>query len=103
MSDITDGASNTYLLGEEYMWPDHYADGTAGDDDQCWSVGYDYDVNRWTNKDGTVADAGHSRLRRFQLPVRQRPRDRALHWRFVTARSSHQLFDRSGDPVSPRE
>jgi prepilin-type N-terminal cleavage/methylation domain-containing protein len=53
MPDIPDGASNTYLLGERYLWPDHYSDGTAGDDDQCWSTGYDYDVNRWTNKDGT--------------------------------------------------
>ena len=53
MSSITDGTSNTYLAGERYLWPDHYADGVAGDDDQCWSSGYDYDVNRWTNKDGT--------------------------------------------------
>jgi prepilin-type N-terminal cleavage/methylation domain-containing protein/prepilin-type processing-associated H-X9-DG protein len=51
MSSISDGVSNTYLLGEKYMCPDHYADGIGLDDDQCWSCGYDYDVNRWTNKD----------------------------------------------------
>ena len=51
MASITDGTANTYLLGEKYMMPDHYLDGTADDDDQCWSCGYDYDVNRWTTKD----------------------------------------------------
>ncbi len=52
MASITDGTANTYLLGERYLMPDHYTDGLAPDDDQCWSCGYDYDVNRWTTKDG---------------------------------------------------
>jgi hypothetical protein len=51
MASITDGTSNTYLLGEKYMCPDYYNNGLSGDDDQCWSCGYDYDVNRWTTKD----------------------------------------------------
>jgi prepilin-type N-terminal cleavage/methylation domain-containing protein/prepilin-type processing-associated H-X9-DG protein len=44
---ITDGASNTYLLGERYCWPDHYYDGVDFADDQGWTEGYDYDTNRW--------------------------------------------------------
>jgi len=51
MSTITDGASNTYLAGEKYALPDHYADGAVGADDQCWSIGYDYDIDRWTSND----------------------------------------------------
>jgi prepilin-type N-terminal cleavage/methylation domain-containing protein len=51
LSSITDGVSNTYLLGEKYLCPDYYADGLGLDDDQCWACAYDYDVNRWTNKD----------------------------------------------------
>jgi prepilin-type processing-associated H-X9-DG protein len=35
------------------MDPDHYLDGREGDDDQCWACGYDYDVIRWTNNDGS--------------------------------------------------
>lgn len=45
---ITDGESCTYLLGEKYIDPDHYYDGTDCDNDQGWDLGYDYDINRWT-------------------------------------------------------
>ena len=48
---ITDGASRTYLVGERYLNADHYADGTACDNDQGWDMGYDFDINRWTTKD----------------------------------------------------
>jgi prepilin-type N-terminal cleavage/methylation domain-containing protein len=51
IADITDGTSNTYLLGERYCWSDHYEDGTDGCDDQCRDVGYDYDCVRWTSND----------------------------------------------------
>jgi prepilin-type N-terminal cleavage/methylation domain-containing protein/prepilin-type processing-associated H-X9-DG protein len=48
MAAISDGASNTYLIGERYCWPDHYEDGGDGlGDDQGWMEGYDYDTNRW--------------------------------------------------------
>ena len=49
VADITDGISNTYLIGERYMNPDYYATGTDADDDQGWMMGYDYDINRETN------------------------------------------------------
>jgi prepilin-type N-terminal cleavage/methylation domain-containing protein len=48
MTEITDGASNTFLIGERYCWPDHYFDGAdLIGDDQGWTEGYDYDTNRW--------------------------------------------------------
>ncbi len=49
LATITDGTSNTYLAGEKYMDPDMYSNDTSGGDDQCWDVGYDFDVVRWTN------------------------------------------------------
>ena len=48
MADITDGASNTYLVGEKYVDPDHYTDGTQSWDDQSWDTGEDWDTMRWT-------------------------------------------------------
>ena len=88
MSSITDGASNTYLLGERYMMPDHYVDGIGADDDQCWSCGYDYDVNRWTNKDGNCVPMQDTPgYGGFNRAIWQRPRRRAFTWRFATARS----------------
>jgi prepilin-type N-terminal cleavage/methylation domain-containing protein/prepilin-type processing-associated H-X9-DG protein len=48
IADIEDGASNTYLLGEKYLNPDHYTDGTEPADNNAQYQGYDWDNCRWT-------------------------------------------------------
>jgi prepilin-type N-terminal cleavage/methylation domain-containing protein/prepilin-type processing-associated H-X9-DG protein len=48
--DITDGTSHTYLVGERNININNYYTGQAFDDDQCWSIGFDFDVNRWTSE-----------------------------------------------------
>jgi Protein of unknown function (DUF1559) len=45
--NFTDGTSSTYLIGERNINPDHYATGSASDDDQNYQVGWDRDVLRW--------------------------------------------------------
>jgi len=44
--DITDGTTNTYLLGEKYIDPAAMADGSDKGDDQCLFSGHDRDVLR---------------------------------------------------------
>ena len=52
---VHDGLSNTYLLGERYLNPDHYMDGNYSASDQGWAVGHDTDGIRWTDyQPGTV-------------------------------------------------
>jgi prepilin-type N-terminal cleavage/methylation domain-containing protein len=53
MNDITDGTSDTYLIGEKSLDPDMYTASIDAGDDQCWLVGYDFDVNRWTTLDSS--------------------------------------------------
>ena len=48
MADITDGTSNTYLLGEKYLCSDRYFDGLEYSDNNPVFSGYDWDINRWT-------------------------------------------------------
>jgi len=43
LSKINDGASNTYLIGERYIDPDHYYSGQSPNDNEGMYVGHDND------------------------------------------------------------
>jgi prepilin-type N-terminal cleavage/methylation domain-containing protein len=46
-TDVTDGTSNTYLLGEKYVSADHYEDGQDIGDNEGALIGDDRDITRW--------------------------------------------------------
>jgi prepilin-type processing-associated H-X9-DG protein len=48
LSDITDGTSQTYLLGERQICPDHYLNGEDSGDNEGAMMGDDDDIARWT-------------------------------------------------------
>ena len=48
LSEITDGTSNTYMIGEKYINPQYYDNGGSYGDDQCAYIGADKDLLRWT-------------------------------------------------------
>ncbi len=47
ISDITDGTSTTYLIGEKYLDPDNYATGMSAGDNECAMTGENDDLARW--------------------------------------------------------
>jgi prepilin-type N-terminal cleavage/methylation domain-containing protein len=47
LSEIKDGTSHTYMLGEKYLRPDDLNIGGDGGDNEACLVGYDWDTVRW--------------------------------------------------------
>ena len=54
-ADITNGASNAYLLGEKYLNPDNWLDGLEGTDNNPLYAGFDWDWSRWCSQ-GPIQD-----------------------------------------------
>ncbi len=49
MSEIEDGTSHTYLLGEKYLMPENYLNGMDGGDNQAMYQGWDPDTVRFAS------------------------------------------------------
>jgi prepilin-type N-terminal cleavage/methylation domain-containing protein/prepilin-type processing-associated H-X9-DG protein len=68
MSDISDGLSNTYLIGEKHLNPDAYLDGSDAADNNPIYEGYDWDICRWS-----VPYLGADGKTHYSVPVRDMP------------------------------
>jgi prepilin-type N-terminal cleavage/methylation domain-containing protein/prepilin-type processing-associated H-X9-DG protein len=87
LSDITDGTSNTYLIGERYMDPDYYLNGMAGYDDQGWNQGWDWDTVRWSGKSDSITDKKGYASSLFQ-PWQDQPGNNSMGQSFGSAHAN---------------
>ena len=71
IGQITDGASNTAMVGEKYLQPERYFDGADGADDQCVYTGHDRDNAGYTGNDTEI-----------YWPLRDEPSRLTRHHRF---------------------
>jgi prepilin-type N-terminal cleavage/methylation domain-containing protein/prepilin-type processing-associated H-X9-DG protein len=60
LAEIRDGTSNTYLIGEKYLDPDHYIDSTEPTDNNSVYAGQDWDYHRWSITGPTPDTPGNS-------------------------------------------
>jgi prepilin-type N-terminal cleavage/methylation domain-containing protein len=65
IADITDGTSNTYMIGEKYLTPDNYYNGWDTADNESFYTGYDNDNCRTTCLAPMQDQPGYSDPSRF--------------------------------------
>jgi prepilin-type N-terminal cleavage/methylation domain-containing protein/prepilin-type processing-associated H-X9-DG protein len=65
IADISNGTSNTYLLGEKYLNPSDYSTGNDYGDNESMYVGADNDINRLTLDPPLRDTRGYQSLSRF--------------------------------------
>jgi prepilin-type N-terminal cleavage/methylation domain-containing protein/prepilin-type processing-associated H-X9-DG protein len=65
ITDITNGTSNTYLLGEKYLNPTDYLTGLDGADNEHMYIGFDNDICRTTDTPPLQDKRGYQDYIRF--------------------------------------
>jgi prepilin-type N-terminal cleavage/methylation domain-containing protein/prepilin-type processing-associated H-X9-DG protein len=65
LADIIDGTSNTYMVGEKYLNPDHYETGLDYGDDHSFLAGDDFDLHAWTDNPPLQDRKGYAEFWRF--------------------------------------
>ncbi len=82
MSDISDGTSNTYLVGEKYLDADAYQTGSDVGDNESAFAGDNEDLGRWT------ASAGYNGANTTYLPPFQDVPGGSYRWGFGSAHAN---------------
>jgi hypothetical protein len=73
ISEVVDGTTHTYMVGEKYLMPDKYVEGNGPSDNESLYIGDNEDISRWARYNFFIAEEDDPNMTYFSPPMQDTP------------------------------